>query len=140
MTFLNPSASARVQTVGYTGFALIAFAANSVLCRLAFGKSLIDAASFSTVRLLSGALVLLLLTGAYRRKNAAVRTGNWISAVMLFVYATAFSFAYISLSAGTGALILFAAVQATMIIFAMFKGGLFFARPGCKSPGCSYRE
>jgi drug/metabolite transporter (DMT)-like permease len=139
MTFLNPSASARVQTVGYTGFALIAFAANSVLCRLALGKSLIDAASFSTVRLLSGALVLLLLTGAYRRKNAAVRTGNWISAVMLFVYATAFSFAYISLSAGTGALILFAAVQATMIIFAMFKGerlrlrgclGLFAALAG----------
>jgi drug/metabolite transporter (DMT)-like permease len=121
MPFLNPTASDRVRTAGYTGFALMAFAANSVLCRLALDKSLIDAASFSTIRLISGALVLL-LAGAVSRKNAADRHGNWTSAIMLFVYAAAFSFAYSSLSAGTGALILFASVQATMIIYALFKG------------------
>ena len=122
MAFLNPTATDRVRTAGYTGFALMAFAANSVLCRLALGKSLIDAASFCTIRLISGALVLLLLTGAVSRKNAADRRDNWASTIMLFVYAAAFSFAYSSLSAGTGALILFASVQATMIIYALFKG------------------
>jgi drug/metabolite transporter (DMT)-like permease len=122
MAFLNPTACARVRTAGCTGFALMAFAANSVLCRLALGKNLIDAASFSAIRLISGALVLLLLVAAVSRKNAADQRGNWTSAIMLFVYAAAFSFAYISLSAGTGALILFASVQATMIIYALFKG------------------
>ena len=62
MAFLNPNAFARVRTAVCTGFALMAFAANSVLCRLALGKSLIDAASFSAIRLISGALVLLVIT------------------------------------------------------------------------------
>jgi drug/metabolite transporter (DMT)-like permease len=129
----------RIRTAVYTGFALAAFAANSVLCRLALGEVLIDAASFSTIRLVSGALVLVLLSSAARRKSAPEHRGNWISAIMLFVYAAAFSFAYISLNAGTGALILFGSVQATMIIYAMFKGerlhllrclGLFVALSG----------
>ena len=139
MIFLNPTATFRIRAAGYTGFALTAFAANSVLCRLALGKTLIDAASFSSIRLVSGALVLLLLSSAGRRKSASDPGGNWTSAMMLFVYAATFSFAYTSLSTGTGALILFASVQATMIIFAWFKGerlhlwgclGLFAALSG----------
>jgi len=129
----------RLTTAVYTSFALTAFAANSVLCRLALGKGLIDAASFATIRLVCGALVLLVLAGAFRRSAAPVQRGNWTSAIMLSVYAAAFSFAYIGLNAGTGALILFASVQATMIIYAIFKGerlhlwgclGLFAALAG----------
>jgi drug/metabolite transporter (DMT)-like permease len=139
MVFLNPTAASRLRAAAYTGFALTAFAANSVLCRLALGQTLIDAASFSSIRLVSGALVLLLLSSAGRRKSAAGSGGNWTSAMMLFVYAVTFSFAYTRLSIGTGALILFASVQATMIIFAWFKGerlclwgglGLFAALSG----------
>ena len=129
----------RVQTAVYTAFALTAFAANSVLCRLALGKALIDAASFTTIRLVSGALVLVLLAGAARRSRAPGQRGSWTSAIMLFVYAATFSFAYARLNTGTGALILFASVQATMIIYALFKGerlhlleclGLFAALSG----------
>jgi hypothetical protein len=119
--FLNRRNSACLRITGYTAFALIAFAANSVLCRLALGKAAIDAASFTTIRLVSGALVLLLVGTAAKTDRAADR-GNWTSAFMLFLYAVAFSFAYISLNTGTGALILFVSVQATMIIFAIWKG------------------
>jgi drug/metabolite transporter (DMT)-like permease len=110
-----------LRATGYTAFALIAFAANSVLCRLALGQGAIDAASFTTIRLVSGALLLLLVNAAGKTGTAA-GSGNWASAFMLFLYAVTFSFAYISLNTGTGALILFAAVQATMIIFAVCKG------------------
>ncbi len=131
--------SHQLRTALYTAFALTAFAANSLLCRLALGKTLIDAASFTTIRMVSGALLLLLLAGAFKRSRAPGQRGNWTSAVMLFVYAAAFSFAYISLNVGAGALILFASVQATMIIYAIFKGerphllrclGLFAALAG----------
>ena len=101
--------------------ALIAFAANSIFCRFALGDQTIDAASFTTVRLLSGALTLaciVLLT----RRGSPLQSGNWISASMLFLYAVTFSFAYISLSAGTGALILFGAVQITMILSGLIAG------------------
>jgi drug/metabolite transporter (DMT)-like permease len=127
-----------VRTVGYTASALIAFAANSVLCRLALGDAAIDAASFTTIRLASGALVLLIV-GSVGKNTGTDDRGNWTSAFMLFLYAVTFSFAYISLNTGTGALILFASVQATMIIFAIFKGerlgltgslGLFAALAG----------
>jgi drug/metabolite transporter (DMT)-like permease len=111
-----------VRTFLYTGFALVAFAANSVLCRLALGQATIDAASFSTIRLFSGALALLLIAGAVKKKNSSTRRGNWASATLLFLYAVAFSYAYISLSTGTGALILFGAVQATMIVAALRSG------------------
>jgi drug/metabolite transporter (DMT)-like permease len=110
------------RTAVYTAFALIAFAANSVLCRLALGVAAIDAASFTTIRLVSGALVLLLLARAIRKTRTADHRGNWTSAFMMFLYAVTFSFAYISLNTGTGALILFGSVQATMIIFAVCKG------------------
>jgi drug/metabolite transporter (DMT)-like permease len=127
-----------VRSAAYTTFALIAFAANSVLCRLALGKDAIDAASFTTIRLVCGALVLLIVNAAGKTGAAADR-GNWTSALMLFLYAVTFSFAYIRLNTGTGALILFAAVQASMLIFAICKGerlgltgslGLFAALAG----------
>jgi drug/metabolite transporter (DMT)-like permease len=128
-----------VRTAGYTAFALIAFAANSILCRLALEKATIDAANFTTIRLISGALVLLVLVRATGKSDATGDSGSWTSAFMLFLYAVTFSFAYISLNIGTGALILFASVQATMIIFAIYKGerlgfmgslGLFAALAG----------
>ncbi|MDQ2986232.1 MAG: DMT family transporter [Armatimonadota bacterium] len=92
--------------------ALIAFAANSVLCRLALGSGLIDAGAFTAVRICSGALALLLIV---RRRNLAIEVRGWLPALMLFAYAACFSFAYLDLSAGTGALLLFGAVQVTMI-------------------------
>jgi len=119
--YLRKIDSTGLRTTVYTAFALIAFAANSILCRLALGARDVDAASFTAIRLVSGTVVLLLVSAAGKTGKAA-DSGNWTSALMLFLYAAAFSFAYISLNAGTGALILFAAVQATMIIFAIFKG------------------
>jgi len=128
-----------LKTVAYTALALVAFAANSVLCRLALGATTIDAASFSTIRLFSGALMLLLITIVTTRKVLLPPSDNLLSAFLLFLYAITFSFAYISLSAGTGALILFGSVQATMIIFAIVSGerpkilewaGLLFAITG----------
>lgn len=99
-----------------------AFAANSILCRLALGDAAIDAASFTTLRLISGAVMLLLLSRLASTNRPPRSGGDWLSAAMLFVYAAAFSFAYISLAAGTGALILFGAVQATMILIALRSG------------------
>lgn len=102
-----------------TSFALAAFAANSVLCRMALGRETIDAASFSSLRLASGAVMLLILCAM---TGKAKPRGSWPSGAMLFLYAAAFSFAYLSLSTGTGALILFGSVQATMIIAALRSG------------------
>lgn len=112
----------RVRTPVWTGFALVAFAMNSVLCRLALGAGSIDAASFSTVRLGSGAVMLLLIAAAARGRSKATRRASWTSAILLFLYAGAFSFAYVGLSTGTGALILFGSVQATMLIAALRSG------------------
>ena len=92
--------------------AMLAFAGNSVLCRLALRDGGIDAASFTSVRLVSGALVLWLIV---RLRGGTRAGGDMRSAFALFVYAAGFSFAYITLSTGTGALLLFATVQATMI-------------------------
>ena len=105
-----------------TGFALLAFAANSVLCRLALGHGAIDAASFTSIRLVSGAITLLIIISVTKRSGSPGRRGSWGSAAMLSLYAIAFSFAYLSLSAGTGALILFGAVQITMILAALRSG------------------
>ena len=114
------------QTVTATGFALVAFAANSVLARVALGEGAIDAASFSTIRLTSGAVALVGLRWLVRERGAPVLGGDWGSAAILFLYAVPFSFAYVSLSTGTGALILFAAVQCTMLAVALRSG----ERPG----------
>ncbi len=109
------------KTLVLTTLALIAFAANSVLCRMALGEQHIDAASFSVIRLLSGAVILMLILSFKNGARPAAR-GNWLSASMLFLYAITFSYAYLSLHTGTGALILFASVQITMILFSLFSG------------------
>jgi drug/metabolite transporter (DMT)-like permease len=113
-----------VRVVALTLLALTAFAANSVLGRAALGGDTIDAASFSALRLLSGALTLWLLVTV--RRGRTQLSGSWLSATYLFLYAVPFSFAYESLATGTGALILFGAVQATMLIAAVSSG----ERPG----------
>lgn len=111
-----------VKTSIFTALALIAFAANSVLCRLALGEETIDAASFTVIRLLSGALVLLAILAFSNDKEVSASRGSWSASLMLFVYAVAFSFAYISLDTGTGALILFGSVQITMILLSLVSG------------------
>jgi drug/metabolite transporter (DMT)-like permease len=110
-----------MQTGIYTGLALTAFAANSIICRLALGGSAIDATSFSAIRLASGAAALRLML-RFRADGRAQPSGSWISAGSLFLYAVTFSFAYLDLSAGTGALILFGSVQASMILAACWAG------------------
>jgi drug/metabolite transporter (DMT)-like permease len=99
---------------------MIAFASNSLLCRAALTHTGIDAATFTSVRILSGALILWLIL----KMRGAVWTaaGSWPAALALFIYAATFSFAYNTLSAGTGALLLFGAVQATMIFWGLRKG------------------
>jgi len=105
-----------------TLLALLAFAGNSLLCRAALAHTSIDAASFTTVRLVSGALVLWLLARLHVAKTSASGRGHALSALALFGYAAGFSFAYTQLDTGMGALILFGAVQATMIGYGMWRG------------------
>lgn len=129
--------------------AMIAFAGNSLLCRLALKQTSIDAASFTLVRIVSGATALWLIIRIRRRlmvdrtasplgerspnsspvtrHSPPLQGGNWPSALALFAYAAAFSFAYKNLSAGTGALLLFGAVQATMIVWGLRKGERLYA-------------
>lgn len=111
-----------MKIVFYTTFALVCFALNSILCRLALRTDEIDAASFTTIRLVSGALTLFLIFSFLKKRDAEAKKGNWLSAFFLFAYAICFSFAYIDLTTGTGALILFGSVQATMIIAALVAG------------------
>jgi drug/metabolite transporter (DMT)-like permease len=113
----------RSSVAALTLLALMAFAGNSLLCRAALRDTAIDPASFTLLRVASGALVLALLVGL--RAPAALSAGSWASAGALFVYAIAFSYAYLGLSAGTGALVLFGAVQASMIGWALLRGERF---------------
>ena len=104
---------------------MIAFAANSVLCRLALGDNTIDAASFTIIRLVSGAFTLMLILAISNKAATTSSTpskGSWLAGLMLFLYAVTFSYAYISLDTGTGALILFGSVQITMIIVTLITG------------------
>ncbi len=103
-----------------TVLAMLAFAGNSLLCRAALDHTRIDAASFTTIRLLSGALALWIIVRL--RMPAVAGAGNWRSAFALFAYAAGFSFAYVNLPAATGALLLFGAVQATMIGYGLWRG------------------
>ena len=106
-----------------TAMALMAFAGNSILCRLALGAAAIDPASYTAVRLVSGALTLALIGKFFgNRGSRLVSGGSWSGGALLFLYAIAFAYAYRRLSAGTGALILFAAVQFTMIVSALGSG------------------
>jgi drug/metabolite transporter (DMT)-like permease len=104
-----------------TCITMSAFAANSLLARAAFQTTRIDAASFTAIRLASGALTLLLILRLQGGRLARTRSG-WQSALLLFVYAAAFSFAYRDIGTGAGALVLFAAAQLTMISYGLFKG------------------
>lgn len=133
---------ANLTTVGiilkatlYTIIALIAFAANSLFCRMALAEGYIDAWNFTIIRLLSGALCLSIIMGVYsynlRRNEATLKhptseailsdRGSWLSSISLVVYALCFSIAYVELDTGTGALILFSAVQLTMIGWGIYK-------------------
>jgi drug/metabolite transporter (DMT)-like permease len=103
-----------------TTLALLAFAGNSLLARIALRDTPIDAASFTAIRIASGALALLLIVRW--RAGGMPRGGSWRSAAALFAYAAAFSFAYLSLTAATGALLLFGAVQVTMISAGLLRG------------------
>lgn len=110
------------QIIGFTVLAMLGFAANSVLCRLALAQRSIDAASFTSLRLVSGALLLWLLV--YRQRSAkSSSTGKLFSlpALMLFLYAVLFSFAYIQLTTATGALILFGTVQIGLLCIALWQ-------------------
>ncbi|MBI3805698.1 MAG: DMT family transporter [Nitrospirae bacterium] len=102
-----------------TLLAMIAFAGNSLLCRSALKQTGIDPASFTFIRIASGALALWMIV---KMRGGARGAGNWPSAVALFVYAGGFSFAYVTLPAATGALLLFGAVQATMIGYGLWSG------------------
>jgi drug/metabolite transporter (DMT)-like permease len=109
-----------LRIIALTSLAMFAFAGNSLLCRLALKHTNIDAASFTAIRLLSGAAMLWLITRV--RGGTRSGRGSWLSALALFAYAAGFSFAYVNLSVATGALLLFGAVQATMIGVGIWKG------------------
>ncbi len=110
------------KTAGLTALALTAFAANSVLCRLALADPLIDPGTFTTIRLVAGAITLGALVRG--RRTTSTRSGtSWLPAILLFLYAVPFSFAYVSLSTGTGALLLFGTVQVTMILISLRREG-----------------
>lgn len=111
-----------MKIIIYTSLALSAFAANSVLCRLALGGGAIDATSFTVIRLFSGTITLLLMLRVKGGSAYLPEAGSWTAGLMLFIYAVSFSFAYLTLDTGTGALILFGSVQTTMILLSLFKG------------------
>lgn len=126
-----------LKTFALTSLALIAFAANSVLARLALDNAAIDPASFTFLRLVSGTVILFFLIFTIKQKNATNHSqslfqiatqpqktakGSWFSGLMLFIYAACFSMAYVSLDTATGALILFGMVQITMVAISIFNG------------------
>jgi len=111
----------RARVLALTMLALLAFAGNSLLCRVALRETRIDPGTFTAVRLVSGALALWLIV-RWRGETRDGSDGSWLSAAALFAYAICFSFAYVELSAGTGALLLFGAVQATMIGYGLWQG------------------
>jgi drug/metabolite transporter (DMT)-like permease len=115
-----------VRVVLLTALAMIAFATNSLLCRIALRETGIDAASFTGIRIASGALMLWLIVTL---RGCGMRgQGSWVSGFALFAYAAGFSYAYLSLPAAVGALLLFGAVQATMIGYGLARGERFNRR------------
>jgi drug/metabolite transporter (DMT)-like permease len=113
-----------------TLLAMLAFAGNSLLTRAALRDTAIDAASFTAIRIVSGAVALWALVRIRNGSTPVVRAGSWGSALALFAYAAAFSLAYLSLTAATGALLLFAAVQVTMIGVGLVRGERLTALQG----------
>jgi drug/metabolite transporter (DMT)-like permease len=148
--FLHSTPAAPIlRTAFLTALALLAFAGNSLLCRLALAGAHTDPASFTAIRLVAGAVVLALLVR--RRGDRLLAGGSWLAAIALFVYAAGFSFAYVGLSAATGALLLFGAVQISMTgaglwhgdrlarwqvagLFGAIAGLLMLLLPGLSSP------
>ena len=118
--------SAEMRSIALTAFALVAFAFNSILCRMALAAGEADAAGFTAVRLVAGAAVLTALLLTTGKTRNPLKCGNWGSAFFLFAYAAAFSFAYLGLATATGALILFGCVQLTMFGVSLARG----VRPG----------
>ncbi len=110
------------RTLLLTSAALIAFAANSVLGRLALVEGAADAAGYTLIRLASGAAMLYIILRLRGVKGSPLRFGSWTGAGFLFLYAIAFSYAYISVETGAGAVILFGAVQLTMILYSLVMG------------------
>ena len=111
-----------MKTFFYTTIALFAFAGNSVLCRLALGEHAIDAANFTIIRLFSGIFVLAIIIKTVGVKKTSVARGSWKASLMLFIYAVTFSFAYISMETGVGALVLFGSIQITIILASLLEG------------------
>lgn len=115
-----------MKAVVLTLISLIAFAGNSIVCRMALGSGIIDPASFTSIRLLSGAVTLVVLhywvSYSIKKTSADEAKGSWRASLALFLYALCFSYAYLSLQTATGALILFAAVQITMLLLSALKG------------------
>ena len=116
-----------IKVTFLTVLSLLAFAGNSVLCRLALSDDVIDPASFTSIRLLSGILFLLLLVSIKTKTRLGAESGSWLSSWFLFLYAIAFSYSYVTLDTGTGALILFGSVQVTMIVSGLLKGAKLLA-------------
>lgn len=127
--FCSRLALMNTPTLLLTALAMLAFAGNSLLCRLALRETDIDAASFTSLRLVAGALTLWLIMGLRMAKR--ISAGSWPAATALFVYAAGFSFAYINLDAGTGALILFGAVQLSMFAWGLYRGERLSLKGGC---------
>ena len=124
-----PALPPRAETVLLTALALLAFAANSLLTRVALGGGHLDAASFTAVRLTAGAVVLVILVRAQAGSFAPLRGGGWRSPLYLFAYAAPFTFAYLRIGAALGALVLFGTVQLTMIGWGVARG----ERPGART-------
>ncbi len=116
----------RLKTFILCTLALIAFAANSVLCRLALKDGAIDAASFTLIRLMAGIVILLLFLfiDQQNTQKETLSKGNWLGSISLFLYAAFFSFAYVKLDTATGALILFGTVQISLITYGWFTGNV----------------
>jgi drug/metabolite transporter (DMT)-like permease len=133
----RPTVMPSTRAIVPIALAMLAFAGNSLLCRMALKHTSIDAASFTSIRLISGALVLWLIVRLSGETNT--RAGSWLAAMALFAYAACFAIAYVSLPAGIGALLLFGSVQITMIGYGLWTGerlrrlqsiGLFLALAG----------
>ena len=116
------------NTAFLTTIALVAFAANSVLCRLALGQHLIDAASFTSVRVISGATVLALIV-LIRQQKVRMKP-DWRSGLPFFIYMVFFSFAYMPLGVGTGPWLAFAALHLPLLAVALLGGEHFSLRSG----------
>lgn len=121
-----PARHPALGTALLTALAMLAFAANSLLCRIALQEGSIDPASFGAIRLAAGAAALVLVMRLQPRPRAE-RAGDWPAAAMLFLYVAGFSFAYLLLPAGSGALILFGTVQLTMLAAGLLAGERFTA-------------